>query len=300
LLAAGADVNGRDDERGVTPLFFAVATGHRTLVGILLAKGADINAKGYEGVTPLYIAAKLDRTEVAELLVAHGAEVDSRTKSGHTPLTMAATQGNREIVELLIISGADVNVRDITGKTPLLWAIAGVMLASPLEQARLSVEDRQAVQKEIQKMKGEWQEVALLLIAHGANTNAISEGYTPLSMAANVGDKDLVETLIEHGADIDYSAGHETALHAAIAEKHRDVAELLIIKGANVNVKNLSGRTTLHFLAAHIDDRKLAELMIEHGANINARDKDGTTPLTFATNAQNNQVAEVIKERGGK
>lgn len=89
-------------------------------------------------------------------------------------------------------------------------------------------------------------------------------------------------------------------MHGAIAERHRDVAELLINKGADVIVKNRSGRTPLHFLAFYIDDQKLAESMIKRGADINASDKNGETPLTFATRAGNNQVAKVLRERGGK
>jgi len=89
-------------------------------------------------------------------------------------------------------------------------------------------------------------------------------------------------------------------LHGAIAEKHRDVAEFLINKGADVTLKSRSGRTPLHFLAFYFDDQKLAELIIKHGADINARDNNGETPLTFATKAGNNQVAKVLRERGGK
>jgi ankyrin repeat protein len=78
------------------------------------------------------------------------------------------------------------------------------------------------------------------------------------------------------------------------------VAEYLISKDADVNGKNISGRTPLHFLAFFIDDPKLAEALLERGADINAKDNNGETPLAAATRAGNNQVAKVLRERGGK
>jgi len=300
LLAKGADINAKAAS-GDTPLNFATVTGQKALVEMLLAKEADINVKGYEDVTPLYVATQLKRAEVAELLLARGAEVNARTKNGYTPLIMASRYGNKDIVELLIVHGADINVKDNDGKTPLLWALSTAWLFSPSWQAQFSAEERQKAQKAIRKLKAEWWEVSMLLIAHGANTNAIaSNNDSPLGIAVYLDDKNLVEALIDHGADINYVGAKETALHAAIAEKHRDVVKLLIIKGANVNALNMSNRTPLHFLAKFIDDRKLAELMIEHGANINAKDKNGDTPLAFANNAQNNQVVKVLREHGGK
>ena len=86
----------------------------------------------------------------------------------------------------------------------------------------------------------------------------------------------------------------------AIAEKHRDVAELLINKGTNVNARNMSQETPLHFLASFMDDRELAELMIAKGADVNAMDKDGRTPLAYATQERHGAVAEVLRLHGGK
>ena len=302
LLANGADLNAKSTFN-MTPLHFAAASGQKVLVEFLLAKGADINVKGNEDVTPLYMAVKMDRAEVAELLIARGAEVNARTKSGYTPLIWAANTGNKDIVNLLIARGADVNVKDINGKTPLVWALGTAMFVSPTGQAiysrylsQLSPAEQAQFRNEIKRAKGQWREVAKLLIDHGADINVDVSGGSPLFAAANLGDKDLVAVLIDHGADMNDAKPGETALHAAIARRDRNVAELLIQKGANVNVRNMSGRTPLHFLAHYIHDWKLAELMIEHGAQIDATDKNGETPLAFATRAGNFPVSEVLRQ----
>ena len=306
LLANGADVRARDKNE-ITPLHWAAATGQVAIIELLIAKGADINAKSDEGVTPLYLAAMMNRAAAAEVLIARGAEINARTRSGYTALTIVAREGHRGAAELLIAHGADVNAKDTKGMTPLVWAVFGAVLVSPSGQTfvsisnpNLSAAEQREVLEKAREAKGQWREIAKLLINHKAQTNLGPNVDQPLYWAAFMGDGELVKELIDHGADINFAGGGETALHAAIAERHKDAAAVLINNGANVNAENRSGRTPLHFLAAHIDDGKLAELMIQHGANVNARDKDGTTPLTFAAKGRNSHVADVLQRNGGK
>jgi cytohesin len=307
LLANGADVKARDGN-DVTPLHLAAATGQPTLIEMLIAKGANINARSKEGVTPLYVAAKLDRARAAETLIAHGAEIDARTVGGHTALASSAAEGHRGPAELLVAHGADVNVKDHTGKTPLVWALSAAALVSPSGQkiassmsAERSAAEKQKLREIAKNAKGQWREIAILLIRHGAQTNPGPESDQPLFLAALIGDAELVTELVEHGAEINDAKGGETALHCAIAERHKEAATVLINKGASLNAQSIRrGLTPLHFLAGIFDDGELAELMIQRGANVNARDKQGITPLRYALVAKNNQVADVLKRNGGR
>jgi ankyrin repeat protein len=52
--------------------------------------------------------------------------------------------------------------------------------------------------------------------------------------------------------------------------------------------------------AVKSDNSQEVTRLLAAGADINARDNNGETPLTFATKARNNQVAKVLRERGGK
>jgi ankyrin repeat protein len=70
-------------------LLFAALSGRREIAELLIAKGADVNAKGDDGSTPLHSAAWYDRKEVAELLIANGADVNAKDDGGDTPLDMA-------------------------------------------------------------------------------------------------------------------------------------------------------------------------------------------------------------------
>jgi len=311
LLANGAEVNPKNSSG--TPMHYAAASGQKALVELLIAKGANINAKAIEGITPLHMAAKRDRPEVAELLIARGADVNARTKSNETPLTFVVHHGNKDFVDLLIARHADIDAKDKDGRTPLCWALLFATLVSPVpsvvqpmfsrQLSQLSPAEQAQFRNELKRAKGQWREVAELLLSHGAEASADSRGESPLYLATLLGDKKLAETLIDRGVDINYAGAGvgpwETALHSAIAEKHRDIAELLINKGANVNARNRSARTPLHFLAGYMDDRKLAELMIKHGADVNAKDKNSQTPLSFATKAGNSQVADVLRQNNG-
>jgi len=58
------------------------------------------------------------------MLIANGADVNAKTEDGWTPLHDAASEGRKEVTELLIAKGADLNVKGF-GKTPLDWAISG-------------------------------------------------------------------------------------------------------------------------------------------------------------------------------
>lgn len=58
------------------------------------------------GLTALMLVAIQGRAEVARVLIAAGADVNARTAAGFTALQAAAKQGHAEVVELLRRAGA--------------------------------------------------------------------------------------------------------------------------------------------------------------------------------------------------
>jgi ankyrin repeat protein len=109
---------------GMTLLHIAAQEGKMETIALLIAKGANVNAKDEDRWIPLHVA----RTkEVAKLLIAEGADVNAKDWDGVTPLHRAAINGHKEVVELLIANGADVNAMSETfggeDKTALDWAV---------------------------------------------------------------------------------------------------------------------------------------------------------------------------------
>ena len=56
---------------------------------LLIAAGADVNAKGLDGITPLHDAAFGGLKEIAELQIAEGADLNAKDNDGETPLDVA-------------------------------------------------------------------------------------------------------------------------------------------------------------------------------------------------------------------
>ena len=118
LIAKGADVNAKRDD-GETPLHQAASKGRKEIIELLITNGADVSAKSDDGWTPLHQAAYEGHKEIAELLIDKGADVNAMSDIGRTPLYWAADSGYKEIIELLIAKGADVNAKTNDEKTLL-------------------------------------------------------------------------------------------------------------------------------------------------------------------------------------
>jgi ankyrin repeat protein len=124
LIAEGAEM----DARGIigeTPLILAILQGHAGMAELLIAQGADVMARNERGLTPLHAAAYSGSADLARLLLDHGAALeDLANVSGATPLIVAAEENHVAVAELLIARGADLSIPDRDGFTPLTQAWA--------------------------------------------------------------------------------------------------------------------------------------------------------------------------------
>ena len=78
-----------------------------------IATGADVNARdGFDGMTALHNAVWGNKREIIELLVASGADVDAKDDRGWTTLHEAVWGDDKETIGLLIVCGADVDAKD--------------------------------------------------------------------------------------------------------------------------------------------------------------------------------------------
>ena len=124
LLAAGADVNARD-EAGSTLLMLAAHAGDLAMVRLLLGSGADVNASDERGWTALAKAAynaelKHGSADVVQALIDAGANTEAAIGYGVRPLMLAAGYGETAVVEALLQAGADVLAKNDGGYTALM------------------------------------------------------------------------------------------------------------------------------------------------------------------------------------
>jgi len=265
FVEQGTDVNTKDDQLNWTALHWVAFTGHQDVIELLLAKGANVNAKDEWNDVPLHYAAVAGKSDLVGLLLAKEAEVNSKDDSGKTPLHDAATQGHQEVVEMLIAAGADVNAKDQDGRTPLHQA------------ARKGNRD-----------------IAELLIAKGADVNvADKDGRAPLSWAQR--HEEIFELLRKHEAE----EWGNTPLHWAARQGQLDLVLFHIAKGVDVNSKDEAGRTALH-LAATYGKKDAVELLIAKGADVNAKDNQGRTALLYAQDKGHTEIIELLRKHGAK
>ena len=125
LLKSKPDLANAFAPDGFTPLGLAAFFGHREAVEVLLDGGAQVNVSSRNALkaVPLRSAAVAGHLVIARLLVARGADVNARGEGGETPLHEVAGVGRVEFAKLLLEHGADVNARGDDGKTPLTVAI---------------------------------------------------------------------------------------------------------------------------------------------------------------------------------
>lgn len=86
---------------GSTPLHLAATNPDVSALKALLAAGANVNAKDDDGNTPLHMAAYTNRIEAAKVLLEAGADVNAKTTAGRTPMAMARKSRADEIAGLI-------------------------------------------------------------------------------------------------------------------------------------------------------------------------------------------------------
>jgi ankyrin repeat protein len=77
----------------------------------LLAAGADINARDEHGQTAVMNAARDGRAQTVRWLVEHGADLNHTAKFGLSALMLAVINGRDAIVGILVDAGADRSIR---------------------------------------------------------------------------------------------------------------------------------------------------------------------------------------------
>jgi len=109
---------------GFQPLGLAAFFGRREAVELLLAHGGEVNthARHPFHVAALHAALAGPQPSIARLLIAAGADVNARQQAGVAPLHETAHNGDLELTQLLLDHGADPSAVNDHGKTPAATA----------------------------------------------------------------------------------------------------------------------------------------------------------------------------------
>jgi ankyrin repeat protein len=325
LLAARADPNARLLS-GETPLMEAARRGNLAIVRLMLAGGADPDAQeANAGQNALMWAISERHSKVTAELVRHGANVNARSKNGFAAISFAAQQGDADSIGTLLEAGANVNdVAPKSGLTPILIATAmgrtkaAVLLLDKGADPNVVAANGFAPLHLAAKRKGAVTIVSALL-AHDAKPNVrvnakkpietvngiILNGATPLALAADINNFDVVKALVDGGADPLIPTEENTtplmmAAGAAIyATRPRSPEEralaiktvkFLVEHGSDVNGAGQFGWTAVHS-AAYMGLNDVIEYLAGNGANLDSKDSFGQTPLSIANTTLTKEVS---------
>ncbi|XP_031831268.1 L-asparaginase isoform X2 [Nomia melanderi] len=121
------------------------------------------------------------------------------------------------------------------------------------------------------------------LLRMGANVHIKDRfGRTPLIDAVEYDHHDVIKLLLQSGAHLDGSAhliGQKMCAAASIGNTKR--LSSYHYANANLNQKEFSGRTPLHFAALH-NKVQTIKFLLDHGVKTDCKDKLGQTPLDLA------------------
>ncbi len=282
-IRTGADINA-NDANSRTAIERAASNGRMENVRILLAAGAEVRrakdiarSNGYFEIEELFEApdiverellderlrdaARDGDTELVEGLLLSGARIESLGYGRNSALNWAAQNGYEETVRLLLEYGADPNVSGIPSNI---------------------VRDNHIG-------------IVKLLLASGADIDRQDPaGRTPLMVAAESGDFEMVTFLLGEGADpgIENREGH-TALMFAKNQHHDAIVDRLRSAGA----KSGTGRRMDSPLFGERDPERVRRL-IAMGADVNARDSIGRTILGASFQYRDHTIARILIEAG--
>ncbi|GCB66036.1 hypothetical protein scyTo_0004894, partial [Scyliorhinus torazame] len=103
LILGGANVNYRTEVLNNAPILCVQShLGNSDMVALLLEFGANVDACSESGLTPLGYAAASGHLTVIHLLSKRRAKVDHLDKNGQCALVHAALRGHLEVVKFLI------------------------------------------------------------------------------------------------------------------------------------------------------------------------------------------------------
>lgn len=208
----------------LAPLLAGAATGPRPLdleliaaadaarparVAQLLTQGASVQARDARGRTALLAATHANDVESARLLIAAGADVNAKDGIEDSPFLYAGAEGRLEILRLTLAAGADLRSLNRYGGTALIPAChhGHVETVRELLNTAIAVDHVNklgwsALLETVILGDGSarYQEIARLLLAHGANPRLTDgDDVTPLAHARRRGQAALAKLLAAAG-----------------------------------------------------------------------------------------------------
>lgn len=260
-----------------------------------LQKGARLDQQDASGWTALHHAVGYGElsgidvptdvpssTAVVAALLKAGAPLNVRDKGGMTPLMQAVAARHEDVARLLVEAGADLRPVDAVGGSALthaLWYEHGSRaFATYLVQKGAPVNLWDAL------CLGDTAKAQALAATVEGNAKG-PRGFTPLHLAAMLGNRDVASVLLQrHASPSALTEKRQTPLHLAIGGEPGNVIP--------------SGRLYWHQYGPTVGRTPLLMLLLSSHAPRDARDNDGYSALACAVLAERPELVHFLIKTG--
>uniref|UniRef100_A0A3Q4G4Y5 Ankyrin repeat and SOCS box containing 15b n=1 Tax=Neolamprologus brichardi TaxID=32507 RepID=A0A3Q4G4Y5_NEOBR len=287
-LSGCASAFRESDSRGWLPLHAAAVQLHgmqATITGAVVLESTDLTLEEQteDGDTALTLAAEAGQVENIKLLLKHGASPHNNNSRNESPLLIAVRQRSYDMAISLIMGGAFVEQVCLT-KWRAIHEAAKEGCAA----------------------------IMMLLLRHGAKiTSRDGHGVTPLGIAAEHGNYEVLDILIHHGKTVYVASNGDTVLYDATGSGNLDCVKLLLEHGANPNVASYACQLPIHRAAyeGYILDEVSSTVLLKKSfifvstSTVNAAENYGDlrkTPLYFAVSNGDVTCSERLLAAGAR
>jgi hypothetical protein len=300
---------------------------------LLLANKAEVNAKDNNGDTPLDWAqlrpgarnSGTDAEGVAEVLRQHGgvrshsqqsALAEAIIKDSNQSRAMAATEKLTDQAALVKVAAraSDLNVRCAAAGSVNDWSLF------PGLAAFITNDDGGKEMKaigELRRLLGRVQPPVRILLSVNTDSPA---AYRPVSGKGPEKliplEKISISIVTASGTVLTQKSWSMTGVPGYLSERvdvlrtditvgdilsslwgSKDSASWLLVNGVDVNSKGEDGRTPLHWAGVNA---AVTQMLLENKVDVNAKDNRGWTPLHLAVTTRHKDVAELLRQHGGR
>ncbi len=306
IIQLGANVNVAD-KLGNTPLHITCTVNKPEASLLLIQAGADIHAMAIGRLTPLKIAREHSYESAGFILakmLEDGLDVNKPLNDkDERALHIAAACGINKLIPYLLRKKADPREINTDFCNPLDLAVIN-------KQAECVKALLKSKRYDISEMVNTENDSLLLLAADNNDTKSFKlllyEGLdpllannndiTPIEIAINHGNNEMVNEALNYVADIDAPINKkgDTLLTIAIQSKQPEIVDTLLKNFASPTVGYNKPPISE---AALVDDVSIIKKLLKAGVNINAQDKEGRTALHEAA-AMNSACFNLLLANG--
>jgi hypothetical protein len=226
--------------------------------------------------------------------------INQTDANGRTCLSWASARNDQASLDILLRYGADPRILDNEGQSPLIQAVrvgSHGCIAS-LVQSGLNISSKSAFGGTVLHAAAAAPDnpgTLKLLIDDGrVDINTIDfDGGTALHAAARADRVENARALLNAGVDPNIAnVAGETAIFHAIHWYAYKTLGLLVSWGVDIDVRSSDGRTVLHALACHLDEKMLQAMRGVRFKNVTPQttDNNGVTCLEYLNSTSDSAV----------